>query len=351
MKVLSLENNKKLTLLDSPDPTIKKGHSLVRIDYVGLCSSDIARTFGKGAYSYPLVIGHEAMGTIIKTNNRAFSVGERVVIFPLKPCFKCENCNAENYQRCVNYSYYGSREDGAMQEILNVNDWNLVKIDRNVNSSDAALTEPTAVMIHVKNILIESINNKDFTNSKGAIIGGGFLSLILSRILRMSRSNNHIIFDRNKFKRDFAREHGIDVCKHTELENKHYSNSFRWVVEASGDPSSLNKAIELCLPGGIIILMSNINDDVSIPKALFSKILRKELTIRGSWNSSFNKSLKNDWIETISYFKKGLSPSEFVTHNIGLEEVGITLKNFYLHKQRKQLFHAIKALVRISDDN
>jgi len=351
MKALNLKKNKELSISDVPAPSIQPDHSLVRIEYVGLCSSDIARTYSNGAYHYPIVIGHEAMGTVIESSSHECSQGDKVVIFPLKPCFKCDNCKSENYQRCVSYSYYGSREDGAMQEILNVNNWNLVKIDGDINPADAALTEPTAVMVHVNNILKASLQEAEYINDSGAIIGGGFLSLILSRILKICNSNDHIIFDRNEFKIDFAQKKGIQVRKHTDIDDRKYSNSFRWVVEASGDPSSINQAIKLCMPGGMIILMSNIYDDVSIPKDSFSTILRKELTIKGSWNSSFSKTKKNDWQETLNFFKKGLTPSEFVTHNIDLEGVNEILENFYLHKQRKQQFNAVKALVRVSDDN
>ena len=108
---------------------------------------------------------------------------------------------------------------------------------------------------------------------------------------------------------------------------------------------SIKKCIEICHPGGLIILMSNISSNVHIPAEIFSSILRKEITLKGSWNSSFNHSQKNDWKETIKLFNSGFKPSDFVSHRIKLEEVPETLNKFHLHKMRKKQFKAVKALI------
>lgn len=350
MKALKLTKNKSLKLDEVEPPNLRKNHSIISIDFVGLCSSDIARTYSNGAYSYPLIIGHEAMGRIYQTSSKKFATGDRVIIFPLKPCFKCNECKSMDFQRCKNYSYYGSREDGALQQQINIHNWNLIKIDHSIKSADAALTEPTSVMVHVKNILFNHLSLHALKNNFGAVIGGGFLSIIFCKILHILDVSNHIVFERNKFKRSFAKEKNIHSIDSREIKKRKYKNFFKWVVEASGDPNSIENAIEICAPGGVIVLMSNIREDVKLKKDIFSKILRKELTVLGSWNSSFNKSGKSDWSEAIRLIKKGFSPSEFVTHNISLAEAQGIIERFHLHKIRKKKFKAIKALIRVSDD-
>ncbi len=351
MKALKLLSNQELEVLEVSNPVLEHNHSIVRILYVGLCSSDIARTYMNGSYSYPITIGHEAVGIIEETYSKNFLKGDRVVIFPLKPCFSCLKCRSRNYQLCENYSYYGSREDGAMQELLSVSDWNLIKISNEIDAKDAALTEPTAIMVHVKNILFNSINRSEIEKNFGAILGGGFLAMLFSRILSISSNAPHIVFERNEFKRIKACENDIKAVPHNLVDDKKYKNYFKWVIDASGDPHSFQKSIDLCMPGGTIILMSNIYSDVNLSKRAFSDILRKELTIKGSWNSTFDKSSANEWSEALDYFKKGLSPSKFVTHTIGLNQVDDVIQSFYKHKQRIDRFEAIKALVKINNDN
>ena len=59
-----------------------------------------------------------------------------------------------------------------------------MKLPQTILNADAALVEPTAVMVHVKNILVNLAGNlKNLNNMKGAIIGGGFLTMILSKII------------------------------------------------------------------------------------------------------------------------------------------------------------------------
>ena len=58
------------------------------------CSSDIYRAFDKGAYFYPLIMGHEISGQIVKVGEKvkSFNIRDKVSIFPLLPCFKCNSC-------------------------------------------------------------------------------------------------------------------------------------------------------------------------------------------------------------------------------------------------------------------
>jgi len=346
MKSLSLVAQGKLKLIEKKMPRLRGNKSLVKLRNVGVCSSDIHRSFGGGAYFYPLVMGHEATGVIEKSSSGEYRKGQQVVIFPLKPCFKCKNCKRESFQTCSDYGYYGSREDGAYQEYLAVNNWNLLKIPKKIHSEDAALTEPTAIMVHVKNILIAELGKEEVMTASGAIIGGGFLSMILAKLLIFKGLKNLSIFDRNKFKINFAKARQISVKHSRELDKATNLNQYDWVVEASGDPESVKKSIEICKPGGLIILMSNISTEVKIPANIFSSILRKEITIKGSWNSSFSHIQKNDWKETIRLFKDGFKPSDFISHRVELKDVPETLKRFHLHKTRKKQFQAVKALIK-----
>ena len=345
MKKLNLIENGKFILEDEKMPRLKKDSSIIKLSHVGVCSSDIKRSFGNGAYFYPLVMGHEAMGFIHKSNG-IFKQGDKVVIFPLKPCFRCKSCEGKKFQTCSSYSYYGSREDGGYQQFLLVNNWNLLKLPQAMLNADAALVEPTAVMVHVKNILIGLAGSlHSLKDMKGAIIGGGFLTMILSKIITEIGLPQPDVFDRNKFKIDFAKSKNINSIHSDELLKPSKANNYDWVVEASGDPNAFQTSIEIAKSGGKLIWMSNVQGDVNISSTAISSILRKELTISGSWNSSYQPSGKSDWKETIELIKKGLSPSQFVTHYVTLEELPKILKRFQKHKSRKKNFQAIKAML------
>ena len=345
MKKLNLVENGKFSLEDEKMPKLKKDSSVIKLSHVGVCSSDIKRSFGNGAYFYPLVMGHEAMGFVHQSNGN-FKQGDKVVIFPLKPCFKCVSCKEKNFQTCSSYSYYGSREDGAYQQFLTVNNWNLLKLPKSVSNADAALVEPTAVMVHVKNILVDLAGSiRSLKNLHGAIIGGGFLTMILSKILTEIGMPQPDVFDRNKFKINFAKSKNINSMHSNELLKDNRLNSYDWVVEASGDPNAFQTSIEIVKSGGKLVWMSNVQGDVKISASAISSILRKEISISGSWNSSYQPSGLSDWKETVNLIKKGLSPSQFVTHFVSLEELPDILQKFQNHKSRKENFKAIKAML------
>jgi len=346
MKKLNLIGNGKFELASSRMPRLNKNTSIVKLSHVGVCSSDIKRSFGNGAYFYPLVMGHEAMGYIYKSDSK-FKEGDKVVIFPLRPCFRCTSCLDSNFQTCDSYSYYGSRQDGGYQEFLQVNDWNLLKLPKSISNADAALIEPAAVMVHVKNVLVKLAGStKALHNMKGAIIGGGFLTMILSKIISGMGIEQPDIFDRNAYKINFARSKKINSIDSKSLRNHKKDNEYDWVIEASGDPKSFQTSIEIAKSGGKLIWMSNVQGDVNLSASSVSMILRKELNISGSWNSSYKPSGPSDWKETINLIAKGLSPSEFVTHYVSLDEIPKILKKFQEHKARKKKFEAIKAMLR-----
>ena len=68
-----------------------------------------------------------------------FNIGDKVSVFPLLPCFRCDQCQQNNYALCIDYSYYGSRCDGGYAEYLLVDLWNLMKISKNIELKDAVL--------------------------------------------------------------------------------------------------------------------------------------------------------------------------------------------------------------------
>ena len=89
----------------------------------------------KGTYSFPTTIGHEFGGQITECGQEVanWQPGDRVTIVPLLPCYKCEYCQIGEYTLCANYSYYGSRERGALADYIKVKAANLLRLPENVS--------------------------------------------------------------------------------------------------------------------------------------------------------------------------------------------------------------------------
>src|ERR1035437_8630748 len=103
-----------------PLPEPGPGEVRLRIAFCGVCGSDIPRTFVKGTYKFPTVCRHEFAGVIdhLGPDVTAFGTGDRVAVFPLLWCGKCEACEQGRYVQCHDYDYLGSRRDGAFADYV-----------------------------------------------------------------------------------------------------------------------------------------------------------------------------------------------------------------------------------------
>ena len=100
MKAAILTKNKCISVKQIQEQKLGKDECKIKIEFCGICSSDINRSYGNGAYFYPLIMGHEVSGKIVEAGDyckNKFKIGDRVSIFPLLPCFKCEGCLSKEY--------------------------------------------------------------------------------------------------------------------------------------------------------------------------------------------------------------------------------------------------------------
>ncbi len=354
MRVAVLKANREIILENRQIPLLQKDECTVRIAYAGVCSSDIFRSFEGGAYYYPLVMGHELAGEIVELgeSSRDLRVGQRVTIFPLKPCFQCPSCMTDSFAQCHKYDYYGSRSDGGYSEYLNVKKWNILPIPDGVSLKDAALTEPVSVVLHALRSIgflgnLSTINNAQ----KVGIIGAGFLGLLAVQILRHLHPKLEItVFDRNVFKLEIARKVGGLTVTIGEAEDwADYINQtpvlFDYVLEISGAPENFARSIEIARHSGKVVWMGNITGDLLIPKKSVSSILRKELHISGTWNSSYKSFEGDDWQTALELMKGGIKPSDLVTHWATLENVAGYISKMHAHKVLGERFEHIKCMI------
>lgn len=339
-KQVVLIKNKKLKLINKKLTNPKNQEYTIKINYCGICSSDIYRSYYKWAYHYPLVMGHEISGTIVRCGKKTtqFKSGDRVAVYPLLPCKKCQYCKSNKFHLCINYKYYGSRNDGGYAEFINVKEWNLIKVPRNIHLQDAVFIEPVSVMVNALRKSEKVLKKKH--NKKILILGAGFLGQILAEILKINFPKNKVfLFDKNLKKiRGKSLKKIKDITKVTE--------SFDLIFELTGSPKMFENSINFCSKGGLVVWVGNITNNLILKKDLVSLILRKELTIKGVWNSSFFKKSSDDWNYALKIMQNGLRPSKFVTNFIKLEEVKNFLKKMYLHKMKIKKFYFIKIAIK-----
>lgn len=307
---LVINKDARISVEKSDRPVMKEGESIVKVKACGICGSDVPRVFANKAYFYPIVLGHEFSGIVEESENKDL-IGKRVCVFPILPCGKCEFCQKEQYANCEHYDYYGSRRCGGMQDRIAVKNFNLVELPERVSYEAGAMTEPCAVCLHaLKKLNIERGKNV-------VIYGAGTIGLLCGNWARSFGAGEVYFVDLDERKLRFAEDLGY---------KRYNGERVGYAIEASGAGACLNSAISSVEPFGKIVLVGNTSGDVNISKDNYSKILRKQLSLFGSWNSDF-ASYSNDWKETLSAMAAGIiQPEKIITHRFSLREGATAFK-------------------------
>ena len=336
MKALVLKANADLQLENRPIPyEPEKGTLLVKIAACGICGSDIPRGFQNGAYFHPLVMGHEFSGIVEEeVLGSKFNKGDRVAVFPLIPTDISETAyQSGNYALCKSYDYFGSRRDGAFQEYLRIPEFNLFKIPDHVDLIHASMTEPAAVALHgVRKLHIEK-------GDSGLVIGGGPIGNMTAQWLRILGCKEVIVVDIDPEKLRIARDMDFITINSSEKDpveevmNMTGGKGIQRIVEACGLPVTLLQAIESASTFGEVVFMGNIHGEFKISEKEFSSILRRELSIYGTWNSKIEPRGIDDWSTVLENLDKNLIVEPLISDLVTLDE-GPEIFNSILNKKR-----------------
>ncbi len=297
MKAYVLHEVNDLRYEDVPMPECPKGWVIVQVKAAGICSSDIARVFTKGTYHFPTIPGHEFSGVVYSVVDEELKswVGKRVGIFPLIPCRECPQCKQKQYEMCANYDYVGSRRDGAFAEYVAVPLWNLLPLPDEVPLEVAAMLEPLSVGLHA--LKKAEINQTDSV----AVIGTGMIGISAAQWAKKYTDGEVVVIGRNENKRHLVDSTGLTYEVHTKSDGKEYDV----VLEAVGTPESVDLALNMVRPGGTVILMGNPSGDILLTQNTYWRILRKQLVVKGTWNSFYDGGNKSDWTDAIAALAKG----------------------------------------------
>lgn len=295
-------------------PEIKHGEVLVAIKACGICGSDIPRVFERGTYHFPTIPGHEFSGQIVQTHEEDKElIGKKVAVFPLLPCRKCSACEIGDYANCNNYDYYGSRRDGGFAEYVAIDKRNLIVLSDSISYEAASLCEPGAVArAAIRKLSVE-------LGDLVVIYGAGPIGLIAAQWARAAGASCVRVVDISEEKLQFAAKYGFL------LYNEERDGKADAVIEGTGVSVALNNAINAVKSHGRIVLMGNPAHDMTIKQSTYSQILRKEIKLAGTWNSSYN-SVINDWEKTAQSMADGTIEYEsLITHRFPLSKCNAAL--------------------------
>ena len=303
MKACVLTEKNNIVYKEVETPKLKQGEVLINVKACGICSSDFNRVYKDSAYFFPIILGHEFSGKITECAadiDKTKYLGKKAAIFPLLPCNDCELCKEKHYAQCKKYSYFGSRQNGAMAEYIAVPIWNIKLIPDDMSYSVAALAEPAAVACH---------SSKKIDNPKDksvCISGTGTIGILLGLILKTQGANVTFLV-RNENKKELLKNLGFDNIIYSDTDK-----NFDVTIECVGTNDSLNNCIKLVKSRGVVVLVGNPASDMNLAKKLYWKILRSEITVKGIWNSEYKSNTPDDWDSAIDFLYKNQPTAELL---------------------------------------
>lgn len=299
--------------IDDPGP----GEVQVRIEAVGVCGSDL-HAYTEGAVGstpnvYPMILGHEPAGRIVKTGAgvTGLAEGDRGALEPALYCYHCEFCLSGHHNVCANIRFLSNpTHPGFFRELVNLPVENFQPIPAAMLYEEATLAEPLAIAIH--SLRLASIRLGETV----AVIGAGPIGLLTIAALRAAGAGRIWAVEPLAHRRELARNIGADAALEPaeaveEILRSTGQRGLDCAIDCAAGEDTTNQAVQLSRNAGRVALTGiHSTQFVSLDG---SAMRRKELTIfnvRRS-NHETHEALEllrahGDWFRPVLTHTKGL---------------------------------------------
>ncbi len=295
-KALELGEDGKLRIVQKELSTSKPYAKML---YSGVCGTDKHAIQGSLKLKLPQVMGHENVGVVN---------GKRVTWPTILPCGKCKNCKQGMFNVCEKNQLFGITTKkpmaGGFAEYSPLpKNTKLFEIPEEIDSDVAVLIETMAST--------KALNRVDLKNKRILIIGSGPIGM-LSAIHAKSKEAKTIgitgHWEQVKIIKGI-----VDEFYEKNIPTKQIKSEYDIVMDAGGNPGSLEYSIKAVKPRGIVIESGCMVKDFYFD---VSKMVKKELTMvtqLGYVPDDF------EWAIELVKKNKGII-KKVITHKFKLEE-------------------------------
>jgi len=286
MKVAVMEGIGKMGYTRRPIPTPKADEVLVKLEYVGICGSDMhyyeTGAIGDYVVEPPFVLGHEPGGTVVEVGSNVthLKVGDKVALEPGKTCGHCEFCRQGKYNLCPDVVFFATPPvDGVFQEYVAHEAALCFKLPDNVSTLEGALIEPLAVGFHAAN------QGGAHAGQTAVVMGTGCIGLVSMMALKAEGVSRVYVVDVMAKRLEKALELGADGVINGKDEDaveavRRLTGGMGCdlVIETAGTEITTRQAVHMAKKGASIVLVGySKTGEITLPMSL---ALDKELTFK-----------------------------------------------------------------------
>lgn len=286
MKVAVMEGIGRIGYTEREIPKPKQGEVLVKLEYVGICGSDLhyyeSGAIGDYVVKPPFVLGHEPGGVVVEAGEGVTHLkpGDRVALEPGRTCGHCEFCRTGRYNLCPDVVFFATPPvDGVFQEYVAHEADLCFKLPENVSTLEGALIEPLAVGFHAAN------QGGARPGQTAVVMGAGCIGLVSMMALRARGVSRVYVVDVMENRLEKAKELGASAVVNGAKQDPVQAvldltegRGADLVIETAGAEAAAQQAVRLTKKGAVIVFVGYTKSGmVSLPMSL---ALDKELTFR-----------------------------------------------------------------------
>ena len=311
---------------DVPVPTPGPGEVQVRVALNGICGSDLHEFFdGPRAVPMephpltgvraPVVLGHETAGHVneLGAGVSGVSVGDLVVVDPLRNCGRCPACRVGWDNLCHRLAMHGySTGGGGLAELT------VVPADR-LHATPAGMTPTQAALVEPLSIAAHAVGRwSDRTGTSAAVFGAGPIGIAVLLTLRAAGSEDVWVVEPAPERRRIAESlgaHGIDPAAGSPSEQLREATGGAGVdvaFDTAGAPTSFTDAVSSLSKRGTVVVVASGRNQVVAP---LPELVRSELTVRTTYASC------GEFDDVIAGMEAGRFPLEGWVTTLALDDL------------------------------
>jgi L-iditol 2-dehydrogenase len=309
-RALVVEEPSRLALVDRPELEPGPGDVVVRPEFCGLCGTDLELRDGlvdPAFVRYPLTLGHEWSGIVeaVGAGVTGIAPGDRCVAECIIPCGACQACRAGATNVCTTYAELGFTHEGGASEQVVVPGRLVHVLSAAVPLLDAALVEPTSVVMRG----LEKAAPEP--GQRVLVIGDGTIGLLAAHLAALWSPAEIVMLGRRPEQAELAKATGATSFS----TDDRVAEGFDLVIEAAGATEAMRLAVHAARRGGRVLLLGlpPAGRVLELPADL---LVNNDLTLSASFGYT-----SAAWSRVVQLLEAGrIQPGRIVTHRFALAE-------------------------------
>jgi len=317
MRAAVLVEPGRIEIQQRPAPVPDPNDVLIRVSSVGVCGSDTHYyrhgRVGGFVVDAPLVLGHEAAGTIVGVGSSVdpSRIGQRVSIEPQRPDPDSEETRRGHYNLCPHMRFFATPPvDGALCDYVTIGAEFAHAVPDSMSDDAAALCEPLSVGIAA--IRKAELNGR----SRVLIAGAGPIGIVMAQLARAYGATEIVVSDPDPTRRDRAMTFGATTVVDPTV-SEIADLGVDAFIDASGAAAAVAAGVRAVRPAGRIVLVGSGAETMELPTQL---IQNRELVLTGVFRYA------NTWPTAIALVESGrVDLDAMVTARFPLEKAAEAL--------------------------